>query len=171
MEAAIFLRRILFAAPLLQAATIHEPQNSITAGPAPTSDICHVNIYLLLAQTSVALPLPFSNISTYQDTRTEGHARRTSQSFSRTLSFLRAARGPLVKLSLKEPLGTLDDQREMYTLCPSLKTFTLDFAELAFLRCHLNPSCAPPTLHNFAPLMLDGIRVFEDFCSSWARTF
>ena len=76
-------------------------------------------------------------------------------------------------LSLKRPLGTLDNQREMYKLCPALDTLSPgdagaeNFGILAVSpQSKLCPVLRHLTLHEFALLDDGHARVFEDFCSS-----
>ena len=176
---ATFLRRILFAAPLLRAVTMHDTKgpsvNSSTASPAPT---CHVNLRHLSLTYEEPHSIPYDLLRhlrlpglktlhvTYQDISPEPF-----------LSFLRETNGSLVELNLEEPLGTLDDQREMYALCPALETLILYGAQVKNLdilavspQSKLCPALRHLMLHDFDVSETDDARVFEDFCSSRGLT-
>ena len=170
-----FLRRILFAAPLLREATMHNPKdtsfNSGTPHLAPTSNVCHASLRNLSLTCLRTNSLPDDVLKHLQLPGLKKlHVDYPPESF---LSFLRETRGSLVELSLEEPPATLDNQREMYTLCPALKTFTLGYAipeNLDILavspQSNLCPALRHLTFHDFALANDDDARVFEDFCSS-----
>ena len=173
-----FLRRILFAAPLLRNVVMqdlkHTSSDSNTAGPTPTSNVCHVNLRYLAFITPSSDTIPHAAFQHLQLPRLKNlRVEHKAVSPELFLSFLRETHRSLVKLTLKEPLGTLDNQREMYTLCPALKTFRLDNAKAENLRIlamspqsKLCPALRYLTLHDFSLLGDDEARVFEDFCSS-----
>ena len=171
---ATFLRKILFAAPLLRKVRMFHigKGDSSTAGPAP-SDLYHVNLkYLILTcRSSQSIPRDL-----FQHLHLPGlktlYVEHVALSPEPFLSFLRETCFSVVNLRLKAPFGTLDDQRKMYTLCPALKIFTLSDAEpknLGILamppQSDLCPALRRLTLHNFA-LGAANARVFQDFCSS-----
>ena len=173
---ATFLHRILFAAPLLQEVTMHNPKDttsfdSSTASLAPTSKVCHADLKYLSLTCGRNSSLPDDILKhLHLPGLKKLHVEHAPQSF---LSCLQETHGSLVELSLGEPLGTLDDRREMYTLCPALKTFTLDYAvpeDIGILvmspQSKLCPTLRHLTLHNFVLPDADSARVFEDICSS-----
>ena len=169
-----FLRCILFAAPLLREVTMHNTMYSPLDSTAPTSDVCHANLkYLSLTCGGISL-LPDGifqhlHLPGLENLNVE-HEAVSQEPF---LSFLQGTRGSLVELSLKGRLGTLDNQREMYKLCPALNTLTLGDARLENLgilavspQSKLCPALRHLRLHNFALLNDDDACVFGDFCSS-----
>jgi len=167
-----FLRRILFAAPLLREVTMHDTMYSPLDSTAPTSDVYHANLKYL------SLTCPGSDPrDLFQHLHLPGlenlHMEHEAVSQEPFLSFLQGTRGSLVELSLKGPLGTLDNQREMYKLCPALNTLTLGDARLENVgilavspQSKLCPALRHLRLHDFALLNDDDARVFGDFCSS-----
>jgi len=168
---ATFLRRILFAAPLLREVTMHNAMDFPCDSTAPTSDVCHASLRNLSLRCR-GHSFPDDVLEHLQLPGLKNlHVDKPPKSF---LSFLRETRGSLVELSLEELPATRDNQREMYTLCPALKTFTLDgYAipkNLDILavspQSNLCPALRHLTFHDFIPFNDDDTRVFEDFCSS-----
>ena len=168
-----FLRRILFAAPLLRVVTMNDfRQLSLDSGTA--SSVWHANLkYLSLTCESFHSYLP---CKVFQYLHLPGlenlHVEYKVQSPENFLSFLRETHGSLVKLTLNEPLQTLDDQREMYTLCPALKTFTLvgrakpQNLGILVMSPKLCPTLCHLTLHDLVLRDDDDARILESFCSS-----
>ena len=176
---ASFLRRILFAAPLLREVTMEDvkdiPFDSSTASPA---SICHTNIECLSLTCDIVTCLSRELLQRLHLPGLKNlHVEYTILSPETFLSFLRETHGSLVKLTLKEPLGTLDNQREMYTLCPALNTFTLSHAASENLdilvvspQSKLCPALRHLTLRDLVLHDDESARVLEDFCSSRGLT-
>ena len=172
---ATFLRRILFAAPFLRTVTMHNTQGpsfgSSTINPAPT---CHVNLKHLSLTYQDPRSIPHDLLRHLHLSGLKSlHVKYQVVSAEPFLSFLRETRGSLVKLDLSEPLGTFDDQREMYALCPALESLILYGAQPKNLdilavspQSKLCPALRYLTLHGFDLSETDDTRVFEDFCSS-----
>ena len=176
-----FLRGILFAAPFLQNVTLQDVRytsfDANTASPPATSDVCHVNLrYLGLIGSNPR----FGSIvyrALFQRLHLPGlqylHIGHTALSPASFLSFLHETHGSLERLTLKEPLGTLDNQREMYRLCPALRIFSLSNAKpenLGILaispQSKLCLNLRYLILRDFTLVCAGGTRVIEDFCSS-----
>ena len=171
-----FLCRILLAAPLLRHVVMQDLKHtpSDTAGHAPTSNVRHINLRYLAFNSPTPDTIPHA---LFQHLQLPGlktlHVQHKAVPPELFLSFLRETRGSLVNLTLEEPLGTLDNQREMYTLCPALNTFILGNAEpknLGILtmspQSNLCPALRYLTLRDFTLVDADDARVLEDFCSS-----
>ncbi len=149
--------------------------DSSTPGPnsVPTSIVCYANLKYLYVTCERSYSfhdalLQHLHLPGLQNLYVEQEVRSPEP----LLSFLQETQG-LVSLSLNlkrnfGQLGTL--KREMYTLFPALKSFTLGHAEredLAILSLSPHSKLCPALhrliLHNFALAGANDARVIEDF--------
>ena len=122
----IYLRKLLFSAPLLQNVIMLRVDtdfvDSATTSPAPTSNLHHTNLKEL---TIDGFPSCHQLNYLYLPKLQYLHLASCESGYTEVLTFLEQTQGSLLTLYLGRPLDQPADKKTLYSLCPHLEELTL----------------------------------------------